>query len=183
MNCTMKRSTSIHCIQFLKNKGEMNIKRIMKIMLTIGMFIAFLSTVPVKAEYNETENDPTEYVVFDLDGGDQSETIYDENGNPIVISMTSLDGKQKSITNGNKLISADTLFLSASFVVTVSNQRFTAVSNGKYTAWGVTIKNAALRLNSSTLATYALNCSALGVNYIKTLSARLSNSEIVISFD
>ena len=31
-------------------------KRIMKIMLTIGMFIAFLSTVPVKAEYNETEN-------------------------------------------------------------------------------------------------------------------------------
>ena len=157
-------------------------KRIMKIMLTIGMFIAFLSTVPVKAEYNETENDPTEYVVFDLDGGDQSETIYDENGNSIVISMTSLDGKQKSITNGNKLISADTLFLSASFVVTVSNQRFTAVSNGKYSARGISVNNTSLRLNSSILATYTLQCSTIFNSYQMILSARIQNGDIVISF-
>lgn len=151
-------------------------------MLTIGMFIAFLSTVPVKAEYNETENDPTEYVVFDLDGGDQSETIYDENGNSIVISMTSLDGKQKSITNGNKLISADTLFLSASFVVTVSNQRFTAVSNGKYSARGISVNNTSLRLNSSILATYTLQCSTIFNSYQMILSARIQNGDIVISF-
>ena len=157
-------------------------KRIVKIMLSMGMLVGIICSVPVKAEGNETDSNTTEYVVFDLEGGDQSETIYDENGNPVVISMTSIDGHQKSITNGNKLISADGLFLSASFVVTVSNQRFTAVSNGKYTAWGVTIKSDTLRLNSSTLATYALNCSALGVNYIKTLSAQISNNEILVSF-
>lgn len=157
-------------------------KRIMKIMLSMGMLVGIICSVPVKAESDEINNSTTGYVVFDLDGGDQSETIYDENGNPIVISMTSIDGQQKSITNGNKLISADGLLLSASFVVTVSNQRFTAVSNGKYTAWGVVVNNATLRLNSSTLATYALNCSALGVNYIKTLSAQISNGEILVSF-
>ena len=157
-------------------------KRMLKVLLSMGMFVAFMSTMPVKAEYNEPENELTKYVVFDLDGGDQSEAIYDENGNPIVISMTSLDGKQKSITNGNKLISGDSLLLSASFVVNVSNQKFTAVSNGRYSARGISVDNDILRLNSSVLATYTLYCSTIFDSYQMQLTARIQNGDIVITF-
>lgn len=157
-------------------------KRMLKILLSMGMLIAIMCNAPVKAEYEDSENRQTGYVVFDLDGGDQSETIYDKNGNPIVISMTSVDGKQKSITNGNKLISGDSLLLSASFVVTVSNQKFTAVSNGKYSARGISVDNTSLRLNSSALATYTLQCSTIFNSYQMILSARIQNGDIVISF-
>ena len=76
-------------------------KRIMKIMLSMGMLVGIICCVPVKAEGDETDSNTTEYVVFDLDGGDQSETIYDENGNPVVISMTSIDGQQKATIIGD----------------------------------------------------------------------------------
>ena len=157
-------------------------KRIMKIMLSMGMLVGIICSVPVKAEGNETDSNTTEYVVFDLDGGDQSETIYDENGNPVVISMTSIDGQQKSLTSGNKLISGDSLLLSALFVVTVSNQKFTAVSNGRYSARGISVDNDVLRLNSSVLATYTLYCSNLFTSYQMQLTARIQNGDIVITF-
>lgn len=162
----------------------------MKKILTLFLLALFLMTgtfLPAKASYSETdfllqEDQDKVTAVFNLTDEQQSQTIYDKNGVPVILSVSRIPSFGRTLSNGQYIISGNRIGTEMSYKTTISNQRMVSVSDAYCNIFASTITNSTLRLVNPTYSTYTVSGTNAFGYFTHVLSATISNGQLKTSF-
>ena len=137
----------------------------------------------------EAKEHVVETCTFSLDGDAyQEQTVYDSSGEPLIFSVqTSSDSlstfKTGTVTAGEKTISVSSIREKISYKIYISKyKKITRAYNGEYSILGYNVKSAVLSVDSSTKASYTLNCTMFSSSVTKILYAEIINNELKVTF-
>lgn len=162
----------------------------MKKILTLFLLALFLmigTFLPAKASYSETdfllqEDQDKVTAVFNLTDELQSQTIYDKNGVPVILSVSRTPSFGRTLSNGQYVVSANKNGIKMSYKVHIFNQKMTNVSDGYYSILLSIVTNSTLKLVSPTYSTYTVSGYDISGSFTHILSASISNGQLVTSF-
>lgn len=138
-----------------------------------------LSFTPVHASA-ETEAPSTPVTAeFNLHDAYQEETLYDKNGVPVTLSVTHTPSHEKVLTNNEYTIKASKIGFSMSYQVSIINQNMTRVYNGQYSFVFSTITENRLVLASPVHSYYTVSGTNPFGKFTHTLTARISNGNLI----
>lgn len=114
-----------------------------------------------------------------LDQDYYENTIYDENGEPVTLTVTSTPSITR-VSNGTKQISYSSTNLNMSYVINISNNKITNAYDPQYsTAYTVLHSNLSFK---STEATMSLTIYQLFSQITHSLTASIKSSQLVTTF-
>ena len=120
--------------------------------------------------------------VFNLQDDHQEQTLYDENGIPVTLTVTRTSPSTRSLTNGQYTIKGSEPGVTMSYQTKIENQKMISVYNGNYNFILSTITDNRLVLQSPTYSYYTVIGKNILGNFTHTLSARISNVKLITSF-
>ena len=158
-----------------------------KIVFLLGCVTAFSLIITTKVYAEETFSLPYKSVVYDIgEGGVQQFEVEDDLGETYIISVEEEPHffmRASSIKNGTyKITKERPLQWKASYKIDVNNQKITRAHSASATALIGGFKSSQLRVDSPTQATYYLKRTVLLVESSINLRAKLSGSNIVITY-
>lgn len=142
-----------------------------------------LSFTPVHASA-ETEVPSTPVTaVFNLHDEYQEKTLYDENGVPVTLSVTHTPSNSRALSNGEYTIKGSEPGVSMSYQTSISNQKMTRVYNGQYNFVFTTVTDERLILASPVYSYYTVSGTNPFGKFTHTLTARITNGNLITSFN
>ena len=132
-------------------------KILFKNFLAITLFVSICGSLlfSYTANAKESSTDTQILATYDIEeGGAQTSHTTDQDGNNIIITIEEIESNAR-ISNGSyKVTYEHTLFWTAGFSVTISNNKITSAYSPFYSVACGSISSPSLTLNSSTKATY-----------------------------
>ena len=147
------------------------------IILTL-MTALLLSFTPIDASDTSDASSPVT-AIFNLSDDYQEQTLYDETGIPVTLTVTHTPSNSRTLTNGEYTIRASKLGLSMSYQTSISNQKMTKVYNGQYSFILTTVTDNRLVLSSPIYSYYTVSGSNPFGKFTHTLSAKISNGNLI----
>lgn len=152
------------------------------LILALVASICSLLLCPHMVEAKEKLTKPSILATYNLEiGGIQIFHTSDQDGNEIIITIEEIENNGRVSNGSYKVTYEHTLFWTAGFSVTVSNNKITsAYSPFHSVAWG-SISNPSLKLNSNTKATYKFIHKAGLLNTTTGVVATISGTSLEVS--
>lgn len=142
-----------------------------------------LSFTPVHAS-TETEASSTPVTaIFNLHDEYQEETFYDENGVSVTLSVTHTPSNSRALSNGQYTIKGSSLGVSMTYQTSISNQKMARVYNGQYSFVFTTVTENRLVLASPVYSYYTVSGTNPFGKFTHTLTARITNGNLITSFN
>ena len=151
---------------------------ILSLVICISSLLFFSNTVEAKEDSLDTKILAT----YDIEkGGVQTFQTTDQDGNKITITIEELENNARVSNGSYKVTYEHTLFWTAGFSLTISNNKITSVYSPFYSVgWG-SISSPQLKLNSSSKATYKFIHKAGLLNTTTGVVASISGSTLQVT--
>ena len=150
-----------------------------KIFIFTLLMAMILSFTPVHASTETEAPSVATSAVFNLYDTYQEQTLYDENGVPVTLSVTRTPSNSRALANGEYTIKGSSLGVSMAYQTSISNQKMTRVYGGEYSILLASVSGSTLLLVNPSYSYYRVNGNNLTGKFSYTLSARITNGNLI----